>query len=203
MGGTAATGGTTATGGSGGTSAPLPGITAVAQLDPNSCNRTLRYEVARVVYDDGQAVPRFTCLWTFDDGGTSDACNGQHDFASAGFHSASVSVSDSVNGATTFVTTAAVPVYDPLVIDVVAGAPACGLWLSYATTKAGGFNGGMYFVDIQPSQNVVTPRPWSSTATVEVSAAGTYTVLVTREEEANNALCTARDSAEATVTACP
>jgi hypothetical protein len=112
-------------------------------------------------------------------------------------------VTDWATGATTSTTTASVPVYDPLVIDVIASAPACGLWLSYATTKTGGFNGGTYFVDIEPSQKVVTPRPWASTATVEVSAARTYSVLVTREEEANNALCTAYDTAEVTVTACP
>jgi uncharacterized protein CbrC (UPF0167 family) len=178
-------------------------ISAQAALDPQSCDRTLGYAVSNVIYGTGEAVAQYDCEWSFDDGGTASGCAGSHTFASSGFHGASVIVTDASSGANTVASTPEVPVYDALAIDVVAVAPSCGLVFDLTTTKTGGFGGGMYFVAVEPWQDVVTPDPLPASGTIEVASAGTYSITVYREEEANNALCTATATADVTVTECP
>jgi hypothetical protein len=203
--GGASSGGTssggTSSGGGGGTP---PTLSLSAELGPSGCSLTTSYEVWNVARADGTPVSNFSCHWTFDDDATSNDCVGQHTFASPGFHTATVVVTEVGTGATGTAQSGNVPIWDALTIDVVAEAPACGLWFTYATTKSGGKpTGGQNFASLQPWENVLTPGPWSGDEAIEVSAPGTYVITVHREEETAFSLCTASDTTQVIVTECP
>jgi hypothetical protein len=190
--------------GSAGSGGSETALNVNAALDPSGCSLSTTFETWSVTHADGTPVELYTCQWTFDDGGGSDLCSGPYTFSSPGFHSGTVTVSEVGTSATGTDTSANVPIWDELTIDVVAQAPACGLTFSYTTTKSGGKpSGGFTFASIQPWENVITPGPWPGSATIEVSAAGTYTITVYREEETSYSLCTATDSTQVSVSACP
>jgi hypothetical protein len=95
-------------------------------------------------------------------------------------------------------------VVDPLSLEVTAEAPPCGLSFSYTVTKTGGRTGSFTFLGILPWETVITPGPYpTQSGTIEVSAPGTYTVTVYREEETNGPICTASAMTTVSVNACP
>jgi hypothetical protein len=184
--------------------APLLHVSAA--VEPSGCNLTTHFETWNVVDAGGTPIDSYTCHWTFDDGGTSDLCTGEHTFASPGFHSGTVIVSQVGTSAFGTRTTPEVPIWDELEIDVVAEAPECGLSFEYVLDKTGGRpTGGFYFVSVSPAENVLTEHPggWPISGTIEVSSPGTYTITAYREEETSFSLCTASATTEVRVTACP
>jgi len=185
-----------------------PPLDVHASIDPQGCNLTTFYEVLDVTGADGSLLPfgSYTCHWTFDDGGTSDACGGNYTFSAPGFHGAEVTVTESDTGAAGTDTVAPRPIWDVLAIELVATAPSCGLSFDYAITKTGGKpTGGLNFLSVTPWENVVDPPSpgGTNTGTVQVTAPGTYTVTAYREEETSFSLCNASDTTEVTVSACP
>jgi hypothetical protein len=184
-----------------------PMLELQAAMDPQGCKLTTFYETWDVTRADSTPLPvgSYTCHWTFDDGGTSDACAGNYTFSAPGFHTARVTVTETASGATGSDTIAPRPIWDELAVQIEAVAPACGLSFSYTITKTGGKpSGGINYLSISPHENVLTsPEPGTNGGTIEVSAPGTYVVRAYRDEETSFSLCTASDTTEVTVSACP
>lgn len=187
--------------------APAPAIQVVAVLEMASCDRGLNYEVIDVRTPAGEPISYldYECLWTFDDGETSTACAGQHPWAVAGEHTATVRVRQRSTGGVGEDTPRPTRVFDPLQVVVEARAPDCGLRFEYMATRVGGrdlgFLGGG---SISPWETVVTPGPYPASGAIEVSAPGTYVVTFAAEDEHPvGPICTATGSAEVTVRACP
>ena len=185
-----------------------PTLELSADIDPSGCDTVKFHEVWDVTRADGTPLPvgSYECRWAFDDGATSDACSGDHAFSSPGLHGAVVRVTELATGATGTAKVAPRPVWDELAIDVVAQAPSCGLAFDYAITKSGGKpSGGFNFVSVTRDANVVAELSpdGASDGTIQVSEPGSYVISVYREEETTFTYCTASDSAEVSVSACP
>jgi hypothetical protein len=192
-----------ATGGSGGDAAPV--ISAVAWLQPDSCERTAAYEVRDVRDPTGMPVTSYTCQWTFSDGGIENTCAGIKAFGELpGTFHGTVVVRDSATGATTSATSASVRVIEPQAIEIGVSSDTC-MQFSYDIDRQYGC-GGTHVFDIQPAENIVTPGPWStSSQTLQVSTPGVYTLEYTVEGCAASyaRTCIASRTATVTVAACP
>lgn len=57
-----------------------PAITAVAWIQPDSCEYDVPYEVRDVRDQDGAPVTDYTCEWTFSDGAVVETCAGARTF---------------------------------------------------------------------------------------------------------------------------
>jgi hypothetical protein len=170
-------------------------------MDEADCELFTFLEVREVRYADGSPVAHYSCQWTFSDGGAASTCNGSRTYASPGYYSAWVKVTDLSSGASTTNPFTDVKVSGAHIVDVVASAPACGLTFSYATSNPYEKPGDQYDVTIQPLDKVLTPTPWGKNGTIEVSVPGTYTVHVYKEAS-SALLCADSDKAEVTVQAC-
>jgi hypothetical protein len=203
-GGTGATGecaGAT-TGGNGGDVAPA--IDAAAWLQPDSCERSVAYEVRDVRDQNGTALTNYTCQWTFSDGGIENTCAGNKAFGElpGTFYGTAV-VRDPATGATTTATSDAVQVIEPQGLEIFVSSDAC-MQFSYDIDRQYGC-GGTHVFDVQPAENVVTPRPWStSSQTLQVTTPGVYTLEYTVAGCASQyaRTCITSEAARVTVEAC-
>jgi hypothetical protein len=192
-----------ATGGSGGD--VTPAITAVAWIQPDSCERSVPYEVRDVRDQDGAPVTDYTCEWTFSDGAVVDTCAGSRIFGELPrSHDGTVVVRDSVTGATTTATSDYVTMIEPQGIEIFATSYEC-MRFTYDIDRQYGC-GGTHVFDIQPAENIVTPGPWSREAqTLEISTPGVYTLSYTIEGCAPQyaRTCITNHTVRVTVEACP
>jgi hypothetical protein len=192
-----------ATGGSG--SDVTPAISAVAWLQPDSCERTAAYEVRDVRDQNGMPVTNYTCQWTFSDGGVENTCAGNKSFGELpGTFHGTVVVRDSATGATTTATSETVRVIEPQAIEIWVSSDTC-MQFSYDIDRQYGC-GGTHVFDIQPAENILTPGPWStSSQTLQVSTPGVYTLEYTVEgcAAAYARTCITSKTATVAVAACP
>jgi PKD repeat protein len=154
--------------------------------------------------DGDTPVTNFACLVEFDDGSTTDACEGEHEFAEAGIHSVRATVTDLDTGrtATAEATNNVRPAMD---IDLVLQAPPCGLEFSFEMLRS---DGEIRVITVGPPEDVVGenrivngPR----TGTFQVTRAGIYEVELFVEDERGAAtqICTDTVVEKVEVTACP
>jgi hypothetical protein len=182
--------------------ADTPTLTAHAQILAISCDdRSVHYEVLNAEVD-GEPVSNPGCKWTFADGSTASGCVGTHVVSFSGVQNATVVVTDPDSGAQSTITSGSTNVRDSAMLVLTAEAPECGLSFSYETTLTGGGGHLEWGVSITPFENVITPRPWPRSGTIDVSAPGTYEITVELEEERQVPICLTRVSTQVTVTQC-
>jgi hypothetical protein len=150
-------------------------------IETITCVDTIaRFEAGARYADDGSPALDIACLWTFDDGTTSNQCAGEHQFATAGAHDFVLEVTDLTSGATDRVTQTRI--FAPpleLTLDV----SSDDLTISYAATSN---TGGEQVVVVTPAELVVADDPnypRTTSGTVRVTQAGTYTVTYHVEDE--------------------
>lgn len=179
-----------------------PAIRVVATVMRAACDsyemnyRALAFDAA------GAPIADPVCAWTFDDGATSDACNGSHDFGAAGVWGGTVAVTDPATGASTVTEASKDRVFDPVVVDVAVSAPACGLSFDYAISITGGSLGKNVFTTISPAELVVDHDIQAREETVTVLSAGTYTLGIIVEDETATFLCGTNATAQVVVRRC-
>jgi hypothetical protein len=158
-----------------------PAIHAVAWLQPDSCERSVAFEVRDVRDENGIPVTDYTCEWTFTDGAVSNACAGSREFGDLPqHHYGTVVVRDSATGATTTATTELVKVIEPQALEIFAFSYEP-MQFEYEIDRQYGC-GGVHTLDIQPAENILTPGPWSiHSQTLQVSTRGVYTITYTVE----------------------
>lgn len=180
-------------------------IHAVAWLQPDSCDRSVAYEVRDVRDEHGMPVTDYTCEWTFSDGGVANTCAGNKSFGGMvpDTHYGTVVVRDSATGATTTASSEVVQVIEPQTLEILATSfdP---MRFEYDIDRQGGC-GGTHTLEIQPAENILTPGPWSiHSQTLEVAAPGVYTLTYTVEgcAESYARTCVWSETAQVTVAEC-
>jgi hypothetical protein len=173
-------------------------IEASIFIETITCTETIaRFEAGAQYADDGTPLTNYTCLWTFDDGTTSNECVGEHQFAEAGDHDFVLEVTDLDTGATDVVTQTRF-FYPPLVatLDV----STLDLAIAYIGTSN---TGGEQVVFVSPEEFVISDDPnypRNTSGVVRVTQPGTYTVTYDVEDERGvSEICSARVVKEITV----
>lgn len=188
----------------GGCAGATPAITAVAWLQPDSCDRSVPYEVRDVRDQNGNPVADYTCEWTFSGGRVANTCAGRIDFGDADTGYGVVVVRNTATGATTSATSETVRTIEPQAVEILVTSDAC-MQFTYDIDRQYGC-GGTHVFDIQPAENILTPPPWSgSSQTLQVSTPGVYTLKYTVEGCAPSyaRTCIVSDTAEVAVEECP
>jgi hypothetical protein len=173
-------------------------IEASIYIDMPSCTAAVaRFEAGARYVDDGS--PAFvTCKWTFDDGSTSDACAGEHTFATPGFHDFVLDVTDPATGATARATQNRF-IEEAHVANLEVTAPECGLEFSYKASVSTPSENRVFVLE---EDKVLPFDGFLLENTVRVTEPGTYTVVYTAEDERSGPICEARVEKQVTVTAC-
>jgi hypothetical protein len=156
-------------------------IDGAIYIETITCNETIaKFEADARYVDDNAPALNVSCKWTFDDGTTASTCAGEHAFAVAGTHDFVLEVTDLSTGATDTVTQARffqVPL--ALTLDV----RGDDLSITYTATSN---TGGVQVVFVSPDDLVIVDDPnypRTTSGTVRVRAAGTYTVTYHVEDE--------------------
>jgi hypothetical protein len=178
---------------------PRPIDASIYIYNPSCIASVAAFEADVYYADDRSPVGAVECRWTFDDGSTSDVCVGEHEFATPGFHDFTLDVKHTLTGETAHVAQNRY-IYPALTADLEVTAPECGLELSY---KGSVSIPAETLVFVQEQDKVIDADPSKLEATVGVTEAGTYTVVITAEDERTNGpICSARVEKQVTVTAC-
>jgi hypothetical protein len=159
---------------------PTRQLTASVDIFSPSCDKaTAAFEVLARYMDDTVSLRNIGCRITFDDGAVSDRCVGEHTFASAGAHTFVAEVVDLDTGATTRVETKR-NIAVPLEVDLTLDVPECGLALDFDASIS---TSAEVHVTMSPADKVIEPHVFGRTGGFEVREPGTYTILVSAEDE--------------------
>jgi hypothetical protein len=174
----------------------------VANLDiqsPSCDAATASFEAFARHADDSSSVQKLSCRVTFDDGAVSDACVGEHTFASAGAHTFVLEAVDLDTGAVSRREVAR-NIAAPLDVDLALDVPACGLDVAFKATLN---TGALVHVMMSPADKVVVPNVVGTTGSFQALEPGTYTVVLSAEDErATGPICVREVSRTVTLTAC-
>jgi hypothetical protein len=173
-------------------------IDAAIDIQTITCVETIaRFEGFASHVDDNSPVFNIACKWTFDDGATSNECIGEHRFDRAGAHDFVLEVTDLDTGATD-ISTQTRQFHPPL--ELTLDVTTSDLTISYVATSN---TGGEQVVFVQPDELVIADDPnypRTTTGTVRVLQAGTYTVTYDVEDERGvSEICSDRLVREVTV----
>lgn len=178
-------------------------IEASIFISPDTCEAPIvQYEAAAEYSDDGSTVPRFACLWTFDDGTTATDCLGRHELPTAGTHDFVLDVEDLDTGAIARATQTRI-LQPRLEAYLEVSTPECGLEISWVATVN---VGAEVHVTVEPADQIIADPDYhlNRTFTLPVRAPGEYTVVMHVEEERGaSETCVARIEKIVTVTKCP
>ena len=160
---------------------PPRAINAGIGIMTETCERTVaHYEAFASYTDDNSPATNIACVWTFDDGATSTACTGSHQFAIAGSHDFVLEVTDLDSGATARSTQTRI-FHPPLALTLEVS--STDLTISYTAVSN---TGGEQVVFVSPDALVIADDPnypRTTIGTVRVTEAGTYTVTYDVEDE--------------------
>jgi hypothetical protein len=160
---------------------PARAIDADIFIETITCHETIaRFEAGARYVDDNSNVFGIQCLWRFDDGTTSTECAGEHPFDRAGAHDFVLEVTDPATGATDIATQTRI--FAPL-LELTLDVTGDGLSISYTATSN---TGGEQVVFVSPDEFVIVDDPnypRTTSGTVRVTQAGTYTVTYDVEDE--------------------
>jgi hypothetical protein len=181
------------------------GVPADASLDIEFFHYNSSCEVAgwdletAVTRADGTFVGNPECHFVFDDGTTTDLCNGFVELT-PGMRSFHLTVRDPVTGAMGTYESGGRGVDAPLALTLEASSPAC-LSIAWAATVS---PPTLRILTIAPSENVLADQPLSTTGEVAVREPGAYEVMLFAEDERSTGpICTARVGKRVAVEACP
>jgi hypothetical protein len=178
-------------------------IEASILIFPDTCEAPIvQFEGAATYSDDGSPVPRFACLWTFDDGTTSTDCLNRHELPTAGSHDFVLDVEDLDTGAIARATQTRI-LQPRLEAYLDVSTPECGLEISWEATVN---TGAEVHVTVEPADQIIAEPDYhlNRTFTLPVRAPGEYTVVMSVEDERGvSEICTARIEKIVTVTKCP
>jgi hypothetical protein len=154
----------------------------LASLDifsPSCEAATAAYEVVARYSDSPASLTNLRCRITFDDGAVSDTCFGEHTFASGGAHKFVLEIVDLDTGASARVETTRI-VELPVTVDLALDVPECGLELEFDAAVSSATE---VHVTMSPAEKVVEPHVFGRTGKFQVLEPGTYTILVSAEDE--------------------
>jgi hypothetical protein len=153
-------------------------LTAGFITEPAECNDHSTRIEGHFGYSDGSLADNVTCQLLFEDGTSVEGCFAVHSFAEP--QNVTLIATDSVTGATA---TYEEVVSGPLSFSATLDVTSSGLSISWNADAIYGTSPGVgqTLVSIEPAANVIVNDPaifQQRTGTVEVTAAGTYTVTV-------------------------
>ena len=175
-------------------------IAASLDINSPSCDTaTASFEVLARHLDDASSVSKLRCQIAFDDGATAEVCLGEHTFASAGAHTFTADITDLDTGATAHVVMTRV-IATPLTVELTVDAPACGLDVSFSAKLS---TGAEVHATMEPADMVVVPTVFGRTGQFQAREAGTFTIMVSAEDErATGPICVRQVSRTVTLN-CP
>lgn len=168
-------------------------------FSPSCDEATAAFEVLARYAGDAALVRNISCRITFDDGAVSDQCVGEHTFASAGAHTFVVDVVDLDTKATTRTETKR-NIAVPLEVDLTLDVPECGLALDFDAAIS---TSAEVHVTLSPADKVIEPHVLGRTGRFEVREPGTYTILLSAEDERTTGpICLRTESRTVELRAC-
>jgi hypothetical protein len=175
-----------------------PSLSAQVSFTQGCDDRLVAFD-ARVLVD-GAESSNVVCTFAFDDGQSAVGCRGEHVFEFAGLHTAVLSVRDLGSG-TGAQFEERVLVYEPFTLSMEVAAPECGL----SFTVRPRFEPAMddLVLVVTPVENVIRQDGLPlGVVTVDVSAPGTYGVLVSASDERGELTCSKTVEQTITVAEC-